>query len=334
MLKTIPSKSIRFNSAYGRAQSLLSVLNVMRPETKTLKFFNRESANTTNNLAVLKDTRKEFNFFKSSAQDEEINNSRAIITTAQLVDEILQSNGHNKHHTENKNDWYLQDSDQSYGNLDNQLITLDLLWYMEEQGLDTFGITHDPTENMEEQSSPMSARYTNLFNKAKDTFKANIPTLVKEIETSIEKLKEADAQNDWKRWVSYQSENQLVSPKVFRFLRVHANDVQKHEDEFEQASVKPTPPTIEESLLKIHESHLWSYDNIMVALSLENGRFTDDVSVNNIFVAEDSKSLFSKVVTSSKYKRDADLYVSDKNIINSEVFKYRQFAIGEEFNGF
>ena len=71
MLKTIPSKSIRFNSAYGRAQSLLSVLNVMRPETKTLKFFNRESANTTNNLAVLKDTRKEFNFFKSSAQDEE-----------------------------------------------------------------------------------------------------------------------------------------------------------------------------------------------------------------------------------------------------------------------
>ena len=72
----------------------------------------------------------------------------------------------------------------------------------------------------------------------------------------------------------------------------------------------------------------------MVALSLENGRFTDDVSVNNIFVAEDSNNLVSKVVTPSKYKRDADLRVSDKNIINSEVFKYRQFAIGEEFNGF
>ena len=88
------------NLPFTRGTSISNIAEVLRPFVKRKQFKAFESRNITETI-ILSDERKEVKCFKREGIDGYDN--RMILTTNQIVEEILQTNGHERY-GQNKNE--------------------------------------------------------------------------------------------------------------------------------------------------------------------------------------------------------------------------------------
>ena len=125
------------NLPFTRGTSISNIAEVLRPFVKRKQFKAFESRNITETI-ILSDERKEVKCFKREGVDGYDN--RMLLTTNQIVEEILQSNGHERYGG-NKNEWHLADEDETNQNDLAHIHALDMLWYMNEECLDSLSIS-------------------------------------------------------------------------------------------------------------------------------------------------------------------------------------------------
>lgn len=312
----IPSPSI---------STIYDCLGTLRSHTRREKL-NNVILNDVSKMTILSDERKELKCLQGEKY-------RVIFTTNQLVEEILQVNVHE--HRYNKNKWYLEGEDRDTQKDNSHIIALDLLWYMHEKGLDSLSVERVEKGGADTKSRPYSNRFNEAIEKLKKNFLDDIPKYAKEMDEVMEHLKESldsDELLDLLNWTSAISWDCNLTdfhiPKhLTTFLDAHAREILKTAERGRPVSLLPA----ENTLRKLHKEREWGYNQVFLALGVKNSFFADVSRLHEAFVY--GGEIPAKLIAKSKYKNSKDLVVSRKNLINSEVLKYRQSAKGEEFYG-
>ena len=282
-----------------------------------------------NQVVLINDLRKEVEMFGATPDD-----SRHIVTSGMLIDEILQTNRGQQNYEYEKNKFFIQDGcSRGRGRYHSQpeLFFMDLLWYMKENDLNALVLEKPVTEL---DTSFLSERYNSIHNKAFSRIKSkSIKMVVEAIEDFIEKKnKETKHSFNYDSYISsydlegnYPDTIKSVMSDFFSYRRYLDGDdkplspqkwLEKQYRDDDKSYYRDTVTSMM-ATLKQHFGYLKKEDDDCVGYAF-----------NGTIPAKDREI----IVYPSQYKRSGDWTVDDKAFINSEVLKFRRLMMEGTYN--
>ena len=164
---TIPNYRC-IDSGY-RGDSMVSYINQhllrMNEERQTVNLFARKltsAPNSSRNMNWLKD-KQGFVIINDSRQEIACVGQRGLLTTSLILEECLQVNRGNQNHEYERNKFFTKDNECGNNRDASAMLSiLDILWFMNEQGIDALEILADPVAEQEAGESFKSKRYSDI----------------------------------------------------------------------------------------------------------------------------------------------------------------------------
>lgn len=338
---TIPNYRCMDNSYRG--DSIVSYINQnllrMNQHHQTVNPFARKLKSPPNHSGMkwLKD-KQGFVIINDSRQEIACVGQRGLLTTSLILEECLQVNRGNQNHDYERNKFFTKDNECGNNrDASSMLSILDILWFMNEQGIDGLEILADPIDERDSTESFKSKRYCDITKgyrvRIEQLALAYLPKRWGVYKKAM--LKEDGGKVDWtKNWRGrelkgvdrqmYASDDALIQ-NYYSDMEVYDDD-DKPIITMRKWLKDKWLPTLSYTPSQECKMLMTSFGFAQTTLIEE---MTEDTSAREISDAMDSVfqgkiSTNDRLVRESKFKRNPDWSLGAENLVRAEAMKLRR----------
>jgi len=343
----IQTNCLRRKTNYSQGNNFMNKVCERLPKEDWIKI--SQSMPPESSIVIIDDKRKEI---------DKIGNRR-LITTGLIYEEFLQTNRGNQNYEYERNKFHAQDdtgnADQLGGEPTSHL--LDLLWYMNEEKIDAVEIpislshNNDPLYNdpLSREKVPfLSARYGDAIRSQINSIKEKVQTDLLEYGESFLKFmeeeggeiptKEEQLRDKLREWLaSCTPTRKPTATKPFESLSLYDPQIEVIK-KYVTHRIETRGMTLEwKEFLTAHleecANGFIKERNIKPSVLASHFKLAFPMEDNSDdFLNGYSISAKYPLIATSKFKRNADYILDNRNFYKSEVLKLRRLVQGETFD--